>query len=170
MEEREYEPGFEPSNTWIVKTIFKALFIGLIIFIYAFFILRFCTSEPDTKIIWTQKALDAKAQYGDAFKVYTQKQHIFIDEYKKITTSENDLTFERYGYNISIFDVMYIPGAEELVIFLSAFVGALASGIAPMPKESNTIKNTRFIGFSPFAMIYRTPSHSSINSARKACI
>lgn len=117
MEEREYEPGFEPSKTWtVIKTVFKALFIGLIIFIYAFFMLRFCTSEPDTKIIWTQKALDAKEQYGDEFKVYTQKQHIFIDEYKKITTSENDLTFKRYGYNISIFDVMYIPKAQQLLV------------------------------------------------------
>lgn len=117
MDEREYEPGFEPSKvSVIIKTVFKVLFIALIVFIYGFFILRFCTSEPDTKIIWTQKALDAKAEHGDNFKVYTQKQHIFIDEYKKITVGDNDMAFKRYGYNISIFDVMYIPTAQQLQV------------------------------------------------------
>ncbi len=116
-ETEEYEPGFEPSRaSVIIKTVFKTLFIGLIIFIYAFFILRLCTSEPDTKIIWTDKALEMKETLGDNFKMYTQKQHIFIDEYKKVTTDEQGTAFKRYGYNIAIFDVMYTPSASQLQV------------------------------------------------------
>lgn len=116
-ETEEYEPGFEPSRaSVIIKTVFKTLFIGLIIFIYAFFILRLCTSEPDTKIIWTDKALEMKETLGDNFKMYTQKQHVFIDEYKKVTIDEQGTAFKRYGYNIAIFDVMYTPSASQLQV------------------------------------------------------
>lgn len=116
-ETEEYEPGFEPSRaSIIIKTVFKVLFIGLIIFIYAFFMLRFCTSDPDTKIIWTDKALSMKEQLGDDFKVYTQKQHVFIDEIKKVPTDDSGNDFKRYGYNIAIFDMMYTPSAAQLQV------------------------------------------------------
>ena len=117
MEDNEYHPEFEPSKaSKIIKNVFKYAFFALIIFIYGFFILRFCTSEPDTKIIWTPEAIQAKAELGDSFKVYTQEQHIFIDEYKNVPVGDGSDRTMRYGYNISIFDVMYFPATKQLQV------------------------------------------------------
>lgn len=117
MEDNQYHPEFEPSRAAIIiKKVFKYAFFALIIFIYGFFILRFCTSEPDMKIIWTPEAISAKNEMGDDFKVYTQKQHIFIDEYKNVPVSDNSDQTKRYGYNISIFDVMYFPSTKQLQV------------------------------------------------------
>ncbi|MBR6535244.1 MAG: hypothetical protein IKT65_06675 [Clostridia bacterium] len=117
MEDNEYHPEFEPSKaSKIIKNVFKYAFFALIIFIYGFFILRFCTSEPDTKIIWTPEALQAKQELGDSFKVYTQEQHIFIDEYKNVPVADGSDRTMRYGYNISIFDIMYFPATKQLQV------------------------------------------------------
>lgn len=115
VEDNQYHPEFEPSKaSIIIKNVFKFAFLGLIIFIYGFFILRICTSEPDMKIIWTAEMNAAVQEHGDNFKIYSQEQHVFIDEYKNVPIDENSTKTKRYGYNISIFDVMYCPQTEQM--------------------------------------------------------
>ncbi len=117
VEDNGYHPEFEPSRvTVIIKKIFKYAFLGLVIFIYGFFILRLCTSEPDMKIIWTDEMINAREKSGSDFKLYTQKQHVFIDEYKNVPIDENSTETKRYGYNISIFDMLYCPEAKQLQV------------------------------------------------------
>lgn len=108
MEDNDY--GMRPPTPKafvIAKTVIKSVFLALIIFIYGFFILRICMSEPEQNIIITQKTADAYRADPGEFVMYTQNPQIFIDEYD----SKNHT-----GYNISIFNITYVPSAKQLQV------------------------------------------------------
>ncbi len=108
MEDTDY--GLKPELPKPLKALkfaFKVFFLALIIFIYGFFILRICTSEPEQSVIWTEKTVEAYESDKDGFVIYTQEPQVFIAEY------DSD---KQTGFNLSVFDISYIPSAKQLQV------------------------------------------------------
>ena len=112
-ENRDYMYDIEPKKSFkVIKLILKCLLVALIVFIYGFFILRNCTSKPRTDIMWNENLLAVYEQKGADMKIYTQNPHTFIDEYEEYEEGE----LVRGGYQLAIFDIMYIPDAKQLQV------------------------------------------------------
>ncbi len=108
MEDNDYGMRPPTPKAWtIIKTVVKSLFIALIIFIYGFFALRLCTSNPKTDILITKTTHDAYIADKDNFVMYTQNPQIFIDEHD---------SKQQTGYNLAIFNIVYIPQAKQLQV------------------------------------------------------
>ncbi len=108
MEDNDYGIKPElPKPLKIIKFILKVFFLSLIIFIYGFFILRICTSDPDRDVIWTDKTLEAYESDKENFVIYTQEPQVFIDEHDEQTQT---------GFNLSVFHISYIPSAKQLQV------------------------------------------------------
>ncbi len=108
MEDTDYGLKPElPKPLKALKFILKIFFLALIIFIYGFFMLRICTSEPEQSVIWTDLTVEAYENDKDSFKIYTQEPQVFIDEY------DSD---KQTGFNLSVFNIYYIPQAKQLQV------------------------------------------------------
>lgn len=112
-ENRDYKYDLEPKRSFrVVKIIFKVLLIALILFIYGFFVLRNCTSQPKTRIVWSDSLTEAYEKHGDELVIYTQNPHTFIDEYEEYEEGE----LVRGGYQLAVFDIMYTPEVRQLQV------------------------------------------------------
>lgn len=84
-----------------LKRILKALFALLILFVYGILFFRLCTGSPPkslSKLIWTEKMVEAYTASGGNLTVYSQEP------------VEN---VARDGY-FGIYDIRYIPQTKEI--------------------------------------------------------
>lgn len=108
VEDNDYGMRPPTPKAWLViKTVIKSIFVALIIFIYGFFALRLCTSNPKQDILITQATYNAYNNNKDSFVVYSQNPQIFIDEHD---------SKQNTGYNLAIFNITYIPQAKQLQV------------------------------------------------------
>ena len=112
MDETYEDEQRAAKGPWkVIKTIFKILFIGLILFIYLFFMLRYCTGKPKQRMLWNDATKAAYSEAGNGFKVYTQSPQVFIDDNSYMVANK-----ENESLQIAIYNILYIPDAKQLQV------------------------------------------------------